>query len=102
MDLLKVLDELYAEKLWLQNLICSLEIASRSPAQRFAATLINSLGERAFDGSILRLPSKKKEELARLARLVTRDGRKGVRSLRRLGPAAVSHHSGEHHQSRVT
>jgi hypothetical protein len=67
MNLPKVLQDLRAEKRWLETMIGALEIASRSPADRSAGALVNSLQNRGAD-----LHRKKKAELARLAAAVKR------------------------------
>ena len=90
MNLPGLLRELHAEKCWLDDLIGSLEIAARSPVQRFASALIDSMAE--VDGPILCLPGRKKEELVRLARLVTREERTKARHQRRFGPALMPRH----------
>ena len=64
---LDILEELHAEKRWLETMIGALEIASRSPAQRFATTLATSLARGRTGGSALNLGKQQRIQLIRLA-----------------------------------
>jgi len=79
MDLPKVLEDLYAEKRWIQDLITALEIATRSPQQRFAAKLVETMREGYSARSILKLQAKRRDELDRLAGAVRRNAAKSVK-----------------------
>ena len=79
MDLEKVLKDLHAEKQWLESMIGALETASSSPAHRLIRGLDQSLWHgRRVRG--LRVGSRKKTELARLAQLVDRIGHRRTRA----------------------
>ena len=69
MNLEKVLKDLHAEKQWLESMIGALETASSSPAHRLIRSLTQSRRARG-----LRVGSRKKSELARLAQLVGKNG----------------------------
>lgn len=84
MNLPRLLQDLHAEKRWLETMIAALEVASRSPAHRFTGVLVSSLQKGAARGCIVRLNRQKKAELARLAKQVRRAemkkrGRTGMR-----------------------
>ena len=72
MNLSKLLQDLHAEKRWLETMIAALEIASRTPAHRFTGVLISSLEEGELPECILHLGKQKKAQLARLAEQVRR------------------------------
>ncbi len=72
MNLEKVLKDLHAEKQWLESMIGALETASSSPAHRLIRTLDQSLWHGRSERG-LRVGTRKKSELARLARLVGRN-----------------------------
>lgn len=74
LNLPKLVQDLQAEKRWLEAMIAALEIASRSPAQRFADVLVDSLQASEASGCILHLKRSKKAQLARLAGRVRRSG----------------------------
>ncbi|HYM13340.1 MAG TPA: hypothetical protein VEU62_21555 [Bryobacterales bacterium] len=73
MNLPRLLQDLHAEKRWLETMIAALEIASRTPAHRFTGVLISSLEDGELPECILHLGKQKKAQLARLAEQVRRD-----------------------------
>lgn len=82
--------ELYAEKRWLDLMIRALDIATRSPAHSLVWTLARSLGEAKSARSVLLLEKKKKVELERLAEKVRGRGPKlPPRQRPRKGPNIV-------------
>lgn len=85
MNLPRLLEDLHAERQWLETMIAALEIASRTPAHRFTGALISSLQDEELPGCILHLGKHKKAQLARLAERVRRaDLRNGGRIGARL------------------
>ena len=73
MDLDRILNELHAEKQWLETIIGALELAARSPAEQFTARLARGLGDGRSHRRPIYLGQQKKTELARLAGRVQRN-----------------------------
>jgi hypothetical protein len=85
MNLPRLLNDLHAEKRWLETMIAALEITSRTPAHRFTGVLISTLQDGELPECILHLGKQKKAQLARLAQQVRRaDLRRGGRIGERL------------------
>ena len=70
MNLDKVLDDLNAERQWLDTVIGALEVTSRLPAYRLVRILDQSLLERRSPGQGLHFGPRRKGELVKLAQLV--------------------------------
>lgn len=70
MNIDKVLDDLNAERQWLETVIGALEITSRLPAYRLVRILDQSLLERRSPGQRLHFGPRRKGELVKLAQLV--------------------------------
>ena len=88
MNLPRVLRDLHAEKRWLEAMIATLEIASRSPAYRFAEALEASL-KQGRHGCVLHLSRNKKEELLKMAEGVQRLAEKPI-GADRIGPGDLT------------
>jgi hypothetical protein len=67
MNLPRLLDELHAERVWLERMISAMEIAGQSPGEPLAERLLKNLGEGGTPGWAVRLGRRKKLELIRLA-----------------------------------
>lgn len=73
MDLIAVLEDLHAEKQWLDRIIAAAEVAARSPSHQFMCLLASTLGRRS-PSHILRLRRPTKSRLQRLAGRLQREG----------------------------
>ena len=78
MDLDKALNDLNAERQWLDSVIGALEIASASPAHRLVRSLDQTLWPGGRSGG-MRLGPRKRTELSKLAQLVRKRCRNASR-----------------------
>ena len=72
MNLTRLLQELHAEKRWLEDMIAALEAAPRSSAPWLVKALVIGLHNSASGGWTVNLAPEKKAELARLASRICR------------------------------
>ena len=80
MDLLGMIDELHAERRWLETLIAAGEVARRSP-KPVAQRLLRELQAAERPGWCARLNHRKRLELLRMAERVLREACEAVPAL---------------------